>query len=84
MKSAPKYKDGEPCGHPGCLSHITHPCENCGRIDGRPHKEVIEERLEKSILLHSGDVYAKAYWKILSWRQELADMQNKCRDNMGR
>ena len=27
--------DGEPCGHPGCLSHITHPCEGCGRIAGR-------------------------------------------------
>ncbi len=27
-------KDGEPCKHPGCLSHITHPCEECGRIGG--------------------------------------------------
>ena len=27
--------EGEPCGHPGCLSHITHPCEGCGRIRGR-------------------------------------------------
>ena len=28
-------KDGEPCSHPGCLNHITHPCEGCGRIGGR-------------------------------------------------
>jgi hypothetical protein len=21
-----------PCGHPGCLSHLSHPCEGCGRI----------------------------------------------------
>ena len=28
-------KDGEPCDHPGCLSHVTHPCEVCGRIAGR-------------------------------------------------
>jgi hypothetical protein len=28
-------KDGEPCSHPGCLAHITHPCEGCGRIAGR-------------------------------------------------
>ncbi len=27
--------DGKPCGHPGCLSHLTHPCEGCGRIAGR-------------------------------------------------
>ena len=22
------------CGHPGCLSHVSHPCEGCGRIGG--------------------------------------------------
>jgi hypothetical protein len=30
-----KLRDGIPCSHPGCLSHITHPCEGCGRIAGR-------------------------------------------------
>lgn len=28
--------DGEPCGHSGCLSHVTHPCEGCGRIADKP------------------------------------------------
>lgn len=28
-------RDGEPCSHKGCLSHITHPCERCGRIGGK-------------------------------------------------
>lgn len=27
-----KYPDGVPCDHPGCASHISHPCEGCGRI----------------------------------------------------
>lgn len=27
-------KDGEPCWHPGCLHHVTHPCEGCGRTAG--------------------------------------------------
>ena len=27
-------KDHEPCSHKGCLNHITHPCEGCGRISG--------------------------------------------------
>lgn len=27
-------KNGEPCDHPGCLNHTTHPCEGCGRIGG--------------------------------------------------
>ncbi len=22
---------GEPCDHPGCASHLSHPCEDCGR-----------------------------------------------------
>ena len=26
--------DGIPCSHPGCLNHVTHPCEGCGRIAG--------------------------------------------------
>jgi hypothetical protein len=26
--------DGVPRKHLGCLSHITHPCEGCGRIGG--------------------------------------------------
>ena len=29
------YMLGEPCKHPGCLQHITHPCEHCGRTAGR-------------------------------------------------
>lgn len=29
-------RDGYPCGHPGCLSHASHPCEGCGRIGGQP------------------------------------------------
>lgn len=31
-----EYKNGEPCKHPGCLNHVSHPCEGCGRIAGRP------------------------------------------------
>ena len=26
--------DGVPCDHPGCLHHISHPCEGCGRVGG--------------------------------------------------
>jgi len=34
-----ELKDGEPCGHRGCLQHFSHPCEVCGRIGGRAVKE---------------------------------------------
>jgi hypothetical protein len=23
------------CSHPGCRSHVTHPCENCGKQWGK-------------------------------------------------
>ena len=26
------YEEGEPCEHKGCLGHVSHPCENCGRF----------------------------------------------------
>lgn len=29
------FRPGEACSHPGCLSHVTHPCEGCGRIAGQ-------------------------------------------------
>ena len=29
-----KYDRFQPCEHRGCLSHISHPCEGCGRIGG--------------------------------------------------
>lgn len=31
-------KDGEPCDHAGCLNHVSHPCEGCGRIAGRTRR----------------------------------------------
>ena len=29
------FEDGVPCDHPGCASHIKHPCEMCGRTGAR-------------------------------------------------
>jgi hypothetical protein len=34
MKNS-NLKDGQPCAHPGCLQHLTHPCEGCGRVGGK-------------------------------------------------
>ena len=28
-------REGEPCSRKGCLNHISHPCEGCGRVRGR-------------------------------------------------
>jgi hypothetical protein len=44
-----KYNDGVPCGHPGCLNHVTHPCEGCGRVGGVIDKkqEDLVTRLKK-------------------------------------
>lgn len=29
------YQDGVACNHPGCLNHVSHPCEGCGRVSGK-------------------------------------------------
>jgi hypothetical protein len=48
-------RDGEPCSHPGCLRHITHPCEGCGRIAGKgtatsyPEIVTVEEQIVSDI-----------------------------------
>jgi hypothetical protein len=36
-RSAVCAAPGEPCDHPGCLSHVSHPCEGCGRVGGAGH-----------------------------------------------
>lgn len=41
LESLILYKDGEPCAHPGCLGHVTHPCEVCGRF--RAQGEILEK-----------------------------------------
>lgn len=35
---------GVPCRHRGCLGHISHPCEVCGRIGGIPRERLTEEK----------------------------------------
>lgn len=42
IKKSKSPKDGKPCFHPGCLSHISHPCEGCGRIGGSEEPELEE------------------------------------------
>lgn len=34
-----RLKDGEPCYLAGCLNHVSHPCEGCGRIAGLAPKQ---------------------------------------------
>ncbi len=35
MSASRDLKPGEPCDHRGCLAHVSHPCEGCGRIAGQ-------------------------------------------------
>ena len=42
-------KPGEPCKHVGCLKHILHPCEGCGRIAGRGYAWLYQPGSNKSL-----------------------------------
>ena len=46
--------DGQPCGHPGCLNHISHPCEGCGRIGGMGEGTLVHEMVH----LEQGNKYS--------------------------
>lgn len=35
MDSRIKYNNYQPCDHSGCLHHRSHPCEGCGRTEGK-------------------------------------------------
>lgn len=37
--AARQLPDGVPCDHRGCLHHVSHPCEGCGRIAGITPRE---------------------------------------------
>jgi hypothetical protein len=38
-KFRPVPPEFTPCSHTGCLHHVTHPCEGCGRIGGKSVKK---------------------------------------------
>lgn len=38
--AAGSLADGHSCGHPGCLQHVSHPCEGCGRIAGQSDEKL--------------------------------------------
>jgi len=55
------HREGEPCEHIGCLSHVTHPCEKCGRIAGRgnhyePMFEIPEEYQRKRNKMNKSEI----------------------------
>jgi hypothetical protein len=53
-----ELRDGEPCSHKGCLSHISHPCEGCGRVAGKNIKPISEEETTHNELDKLIDVIA--------------------------
>ena len=46
-----EYKEGEPCAHRGCMNHITHHCEVCGRIAGKivPGSEDLQAKYDELV-----------------------------------
>ena len=47
------YDDGQPCKHKGCLSHISHPCESCGRIGGKGIVCISDDSMEEITIIPS-------------------------------
>lgn len=49
-----KLKDGKPCDHKGCLNHVSHPCEYCGRIAGIRVKGTVKKMNVTHVSLNKG------------------------------
>jgi hypothetical protein len=61
----------KPCEHPGCLNHIFHPCEGCGRIGGMAvHRFDI---LKNNPELHIGDIIQEWIFGVL-WECKIVDI----------
>ena len=41
-----EYGPGQPCSHPGCVCHLSHPCELCGRIAARGYSWISAAKVE--------------------------------------
>lgn len=55
-------RDGEPCKHRGCLNHISHPCEGCGRIRGQYVLEFAIESDKYGVrVIYDGDKHKIMY-----------------------
>lgn len=59
----------DPCDHPGCLNHRSHPCEGCGRIAGKevPDMHPVQQLprnfkgVPKEVALMAYEVYCHLY-----------------------
>lgn len=60
-----KYDRFQPCEHKGCLNHMSHPCEGCGRIGG---DEVVYEedyKLDFEFITRKGNYHENKIRKRL-------------------
>ncbi len=69
-----QLKDGQQCSHPCCASHLTHPCEVCGRIGAR---NVLPEQKAKTI----DEVFTK-YEKFFSSQLAREQMQIEIKNSV--
>ena len=82
--------DGVPCSHDGCLNHLTHPCEGCGRIGGRAYvmipvgaAKAVAEKYSKSMVIINawddryGTLHTTTYGVSADQKAMAADAGNK-------
>ena len=59
-----EYRSGEPCYHIGCINHITHPCEYCGRLGANGEAKVDITFRQKLIIVKDILLYKPAVYKL--------------------
>jgi hypothetical protein len=73
-------RPGQPCKHPGCASHLSHPCEGCGRyaagMQSGPCPDAGRKYIEK-LALNDALIYSFLMLKLKNdwtWEQALIAM----------
>jgi hypothetical protein len=74
--------DGIACSHPGCLSHVTHPCEHCGRIAGRRPRctpETLRELVARLVVEHNVPCMMEGMYHADAWEEDLKESDEYAR-----
>ena len=86
----PTLQPGQPCSHPGCACHLSHPCEGCGRYaagtangpDVEYARRYIEKLAVESPIVHA--IIVMGQQNEWTWEQTLSVMVIGFQDELRR
>lgn len=75
---------GEPCEHRGCLSHVTHVCEGCGRGHAGILLDVTDVRVVRAQEVEWKDMEFTGLWTAFAEYRRESCINRDCAEVLGR